>query len=151
MDLSGNLGTLRINVSEQSGKTEIYFSVNNREEVLKLPVVPPEIIIAKGKTNETFETVNSGPLCLIGTDELKKISWSAFLPNKDYPFLRNRDGKASDYIYQLDTWYNQKLPMRLIVTHTDINMPCTISNFEYVIKPNGDYDYSIELTEIRLI
>ena len=151
MDLSGNYGTLRILLSEHTKKTDIYLSVNNREEVLKLPVVPPEITISKPRINETFDTVNSGPLCLIGKNDLKKISWSSFFPNKDYPFLRNRDGKAADYIYQIDNWYNQLLPMRLIITNTDINIPCTISDFNYTLKPNGDYDYSIELCEVRLV
>ena len=57
---------------------DIYLSVNNRAEVLRLPVLPPEFTVSKGRNNEVFETVSQGQLNLIGTQALKKISWSSF-------------------------------------------------------------------------
>ena len=151
MILNGGIGTAKMNKSNDIKKIDIYLSVNNREEVMKFPVVPPEITIAKSRINEPFDTSFNGKLNFIGKNDLKQISWSSFLPNKNYPFLRDKSGNASDYIYVLDVWYNKKLPMRLIITNTDINMPCTISDFSYSIKPNGDYDYSITLSEVKLI
>ena len=41
---------------------DIYLSVNNREQVLRLPVLPPEFTVSKPQSNETFETVTQGQL-----------------------------------------------------------------------------------------
>ena len=45
---------------------DIYLSVNNREQILKLPVLPAEFTVSKPHTNEVFETVTQGQLKLIG-------------------------------------------------------------------------------------
>ena len=44
---------------------DIYLSVNNRAEVLRLPVLPPEFTVSKGRNNEVFDTVSQGQLKLI--------------------------------------------------------------------------------------
>ena len=73
---------------------DIYLSVNNREQVICLPVLPAEFTISKGRSNEVFETVSHGELNLIGKSKLKSISWDSFFPSKDYPFLRDRSNTA---------------------------------------------------------
>lgn len=135
---------------KDSGKIDIYLSVNNREQILKIPVPPSEFTVSKSRTNSVFETVNAGQLNLIGTSNLKSISWSSFFPVRDYPYLRDRSQKAFGYLYTLDTWYAQKLPMRLIITGTPINMACTIDDFQYTIKSDRDMWYTITLTEVPL-
>lgn len=132
-------------------RLNIYLSVNNREQILKIPVPPSEFTVSKPHSNGVFETVSAGQLNLIGTESLKSISWSSFFPVRDYPFLRDRTDKAFGYLYTLDVWYEQKLPMRLIITGTPINMACTIDDFSYTIKQDGDMWYSISLSEIKLI
>lgn len=130
---------------------DIYLSVNNREQVICLPVLPSEFTVSKPLSNEVFETVTQGELNLIGKSKLKSISWSSFFPSKDYPFLRDKSNTAFGYVYLLDTWYSQKLPMRLIITETPINMACTIEDFSYTIKKDGDMYYNITLSEVKLI
>lgn len=49
---------------------DIYLSVNNREQVICLPVLPAEFTITKPQKNEVFETVNHGELKLIGKAQL---------------------------------------------------------------------------------
>ncbi len=129
----------------------IYLSVNNREQIIKIPVPPAEFSVSKPHSNGVFETVSSGQLNFIGTASLKSISWSSFFPVKPCSFLRDRTYTAWGYLYLLDTWYNQKLPMRLIITGTPINMACTMEDFSYSIKQDGDMWYSISLSEIPLI
>ena len=116
---------------------DIYLSVNNRAEVLRLPVLPPEFTVSKSRNN--------------GTQVLKKISWSSFFPCRDYPFLRDRSDTAFGYLYTIDTWYERKLPIRLIITDTPINMAVTIDDFSYIIGRDGDMKYSITLSEVKLI
>ena len=101
---------------------DIYLSVNNREQVIRLPVLPPEFTVSKPHSNEVFETVTRGQLKLIGRPSLKSISWDSFFPVRDYPFLRDRSYKAFGYLYVIDTWIQQKLPIRLIITDTPINI-----------------------------
>ena len=130
---------------------DIYLSVNNREQVLRLPVLPPEFTVSKPHSNEVFETVTKGQLKLIGRPSLKSISWDSFFPVRDYPFLRDRSYRAFGYLYVIDTWIQQKLPIRLIITDTPINMACCVDDFSYTIKKDGDMNYSITLGEVPLI
>ena len=130
---------------------DIYLSVNNREQVLRLPVLPSEFNVSKPQSNETFDTVTQGQLKLIGRPSLKSISWSSFFPVRDYPFLRDRSDTAFGYLYTLDTWISKKLPVRLIITETPINMACSIDDFSYSIKKDGDMHYSITLGELPLL
>ena len=130
---------------------DIYLSVYIREEVLRLPVLPPEFTVSKPQSNETFETVTRGQLKLIGRPSLKSISWDSFFPVRDYPFLRDRSDTAFGYLYTIDTWISKKLPIRLIITETPINMACTVDDFSYTIKKDGDMHYSITLGEVPLL
>ena len=63
---------------------DIYLSVNNREQILKLPVLPAEFTVSKPHTNEVFETVTQGQLKLIGRPSLTwPAAWMIFLiPSK---------------------------------------------------------------------
>ena len=47
--------------------------------------------------------------------------------------------------------YERKLPIRLIITDTPINMAVTIDDFSYTIGRDGDMKYSITLSEVKLI
>ena len=130
---------------------DIYLSVNNRAQVLRLPVLPAEFSVAKPQTNEVFETVSLGELKLIGRPGLKTISWSSFFPIRDYPFLRDRSDTAFGYLYTIDTWIKKKLPIRLIITETPINMACCVDDFSYTIGKDGNMKYSITLSEVPLV
>ena len=132
---------------------DIYLSVNNRAEVFMLPVVPSSFTISKPQTTNTFETVSMGELLLIGEPKLKSITLSSFFPiaGHNYPFLRNRSMWAWDYVYTIDTWISKKLPIRLTITGTPINMAVAVKNFEYEIRSDGDLWYTLELEEFNLL
>ena len=119
--------------------------------MLKLPVVPKEFTVSKPQANEVFETVSGRELRLIGTPKLKSISWSSFFPRNEYPFLRDTTYKGFGYPYIIDTWISKKLPIRLVITDTPINMAVAVESFEYSIGSSGDLEYSITLGEVRLI
>jgi len=130
---------------------DVFLSTNNRQQVLQLPVVPAEFTVSKPQKNEVFETVTQGDLKLIGSPGLKGITINSFFPVRDYPFLRDRTYKGFEYVYIIDTWILQKLPIRLIITETPINMAVSVENFEYTIKKDGDLYYSLTLGEVKLI
>lgn len=129
---------------------DIYLSVNNRADVMKLPVLPPSFTIMKPQGLQKFETVSQGELQLIGTPKLKSISIATFFPVRDYPYLRDTSMKGWDYVYKIDTWIAQKLPIRLIITDTPINMAVAVKDFQYAIKTDGDLWYTLDLEEFNL-
>lgn len=130
---------------------DIYLSVNNRADILKIPVLPSSFTISKPQSLKTFETVSQGDLQLIGTPKLKGITIESFFPVKDYPYLRDTSMKGWEYVYKIDTWIAEKLPIRLVITDTPINMAAAVKNFEYTVKTDGDLWYSLELEEFTLI
>lgn len=130
---------------------DIYLSVNNREEVMRLPVLPPSFTITKPQTTQTFETVTAGELQLIGTPKLKGITISSFFPVRDYPYLRDTSMRGWEYVYKIDVWIQRKLPIRLIITDTPINMAVAVKNFDYSIKTDGDLWYNLQLEEFPLL
>lgn len=132
---------------------DIYLSVNNRAEILRIPVLPPSFTISKPQSLTVFETVSQGELQLIGTPKLKGIAIESFFPapNHEYPYLRNKDIWGWDYIYMIDTWIERKLPIRLVITDTPINMAVAVKNFEYTVKTDGDLWYRLELEEFNLL
>lgn len=114
---------------------KIYLSINNREKVIQLPHLPSEITISKGQSNETYSTVN-GELNLIGNLSLETISFSSFF-----------DGWS--LVEEIKSMRKRKLPLRLIVTETPINMPVTIDEFEASMRQGKKVWYSITLHEFR--
>lgn len=130
----------------------MYLSVNNRADVIKIPVIPAEYPISKPQTADKFETVGGEELTLIGPAALKSITIESFFPIRDYPFLRNRAMWGWEYVYKIDTWIIQKLPIRLIITTpSPMNMVVRVSDFSYKIKRDGDLWYSLTLEQISLL
>ena len=130
---------------------KIELSVNNRQEVMIIPVTPPTFTITKPQGGQTFETVTGEELQLIGVPKLKGFSYESFFPVRDYTFLEDRSMKGWGYVDKIDKWILEKLPIRLIVTDTPINMAAAIKNFEYTIKSDGDLWYKLEFEEFNLL
>lgn len=62
---------------------DITLSVNNREDVMVLPVTPSSFTISKPQGGNVFETVSQGELQLIGQPKLKGLTIEAFFRLKD--------------------------------------------------------------------
>ncbi|WDV47126.1 phage portal protein [Clostridiaceae bacterium M8S5] len=130
----------------------IYLSVNNREQVIKLPVLPNEFMVNTGMKNESYDTIRQGEIKLIGLENLKTIKIQSFFPSKRYNFLRDNKYKGWRYVEMIEGWKSRRVPIRLIITNTPINMPCTIEGFEYGIKDGtNDIYYTLTLSEFKFI
>ncbi|QMV43745.1 hypothetical protein [Cohnella cholangitidis] len=129
----------------------VFLSINNREQVLQLPVVPESFGIVSPLNHETFTTISQGEIKLIGLRGLKSISLESYFPVRDYPFLRDRTYRGFEYVRLLDSWIARKIPMRLTITDTPINMPVVVDSFEYGVGKSGDVDYKLALSEFRFI
>ena len=131
---------------------DIFISVNNREQVIKLPVLPKEFKIQSGMKNENYDTISIGEIKLIGMPKLKSISFNSFFPAQDYPFLRDKTHKAWEYVNMIEEWKSRRVPIRLIITDTPINMACSIENFEYGEQDGSrDVYYTLALEEFKFI
>lgn len=134
---------------------DIFLSINNREQVIKLPVLPAEFKIQSSMKNETYDVISQGEIKLIGMPSLKSISLSAFFPDKDYSFLKDKKYKGWEYVETIEGWKARRVPIRLIISEASrdiINMPCTIESFEYGVQDGtGDIYYTLTLSEFKFI
>ncbi len=137
---------------------DIFLSVNNRKEVLQIPIMPSSFTITKPQTTNKFETVSGEEILLIGTPKLKGLGIESFFPVKPCPYMHhtyNPDMWGWDYVYMIDTWIQKKMPIRLIITYdhedTPINMPVAVTNFEYSVKTDGDLWYKIDFEQMNLL
>lgn len=131
---------------------DIFLSINNREKVIQLPILPPEFTIQSPQNNESYQTVSLGEIKLIGNRGLKSISFSSIFPAKKLPYSRNTSMFGWDYVNEIESMRDRKIPFRLIITDTLINMPVTIDSFEYGMKSETkDIQYSIEFSEFRFL
>ncbi|MDD2217949.1 MAG: hypothetical protein PHW03_05910 [Eubacteriales bacterium] len=131
---------------------DIYLSINNREKVIRIPILPPEFMIPSPQQNETYQTVGAGEINLIGQKGLKSISWSSFFPAEKLSYSKNDTMFGWEYVNEFEALRERKIPFRLIITGTPINMPVTIDSFEYGMKAGTqNVQYSIELKEFKLL
>ena len=135
---------------------DIIVSANNNEEILVFPVIPSDIPIESSQNNEAFETINAGPLNIIGDVGLLTVSLSSIFPVHNYKWIKpGSSSNGWDYVNFFKNWRSKKVPIRIIICKDDgsevLNMPCTIDIFKYEIMKNGDIRYSVELKEYTFV
>lgn len=125
---------------------EIFFSVDNNREILKLPYVPHDIEFNSPLDFETFETTSGKLLTLTGEDGLKTLTIDSFFPSKLYRFLGSvvLAPMALDFFKR-----NRKKTLRIVVISNSIkeNMECKITDFKYSKRQNGDIKYTLSIQE----
>lgn len=131
---------------------DIFLSINNREQVIQLPIVPSDFKIQSPMSNETYETISQGDIKLIGQRGLKSITIESFFPKNHYSFSRNRSYSGWEYVNTIESWIDRRVPIRLIITDTPINLAMVIESFEYGVQDGtGDIYYTLELEEFPFI
>ena len=136
--------------------SNIILSANNNEEVVIFPVVP-EIEVSKPQANETFETINSGTLNLIGDEGLRTFSITSIFPAHNYRWLKKGSvAEPFQYIAFINKWRGEKkVPLRIVVSRPDgrewFNMAVLIDDFKFSIQRNGNVAYTLDFSEYRFI
>jgi len=129
---------------------DIFLSVNNREEIIQLPIVPEEFKIISPVNNETFTTINQGDIKLMGELGLKDLTIDTFFPVKEYSFSRSNVYMGWEYIEMIESWIERKLRVRLVATGSPVNIVMAIDNFEYGVQDgSGDIYYSLSISEFK--
>lgn len=139
------------------GKADIILSADNFKEYVVFPVIPAELPeIETPQNNDTFKGVVAD-LSVIGTMALRKVSWEGFLPCDvdKYPFSRPLGNNGDTIINFIRKYQDEYIPMRIAIVYNDgsvyLNMACLCDNFTYKKMNNGDYQYSINLVEYRMV
>lgn len=134
---------------------DIFLSINNREQVIQLPIIPEDFQVEFSNNNETFTTISQGDLNLIGDKGLKTLSIETFFPNKEYSFAKSKSMKGNDFIESILSWIDRKVPIRIVITNKEgrevINLPVAIDSFNYGYDKAGDVIYSLTLREFRFM
>lgn len=133
---------------------DVVFSANNFQEMVKLPIIPPDFAVPSPWNNSEFETIQMGAINLIGLRGLKTLSIQSFFPvdGQKYKFAKDRkSGQA--YVNFFNRWANRRLPIRIIVSDNEsaeiLNMACTVENFTTGRDRAGDIPYTLDLKEFR--
>ncbi|MGD6845229.1 hypothetical protein ACQCVH_22255 [Bacillus infantis] len=131
---------------------DIVFSANNREEILKLPIVPPDLTWDSPQTNETFDTIQQGELNLIGLKGLVSFSISSFFPMKRYPFAKSAV-LGNQAVTFFEKWRKKRVPIRVVITNKKgqelLNLAITIDNFTHGFDQAGDIQFTLDIKEYR--
>ena len=130
---------------------DVYLSWQNNTDVVLLPVTPPTIGATYPGLNEVVNISRLGEYNIIGKTGLASISISSFFPKYQYSYCKTKPLETQSYIDYIQKWRNSGKPIRIIITGTDINMACSIENFEWNMGRTGDVNYSLELKEYRFI
>lgn len=131
---------------------DIFISINNREQVIQLPVIPAQFKIGTEMNNQSYDTVSQGEIKLIGMPKLSSITIDSFFPANDYPFSKDDTYSGWEYVNMIEAWKTRRVPIRLIITDTPVNMPCTIERFSYGVQDGtGDIYYTLELSEFKFV
>ena len=91
-------------------------------DVLTLPITPASYEWTTGKNIETVNISQLGDVYLPGNRSRHSGTIECLLPSQDYPF--NQAGTILDpgyYLEPLRYWAAEKIPVRYIVTESDIN------------------------------
>ncbi|MEQ6855301.1 hypothetical protein AAHH17_12545 [Lysinibacillus capsici] len=131
---------------------DIFLSTMDRKQIIQLPIVPADFKIPSPVSNEVFTTINQGDIKLLGRRGLKSITIDSFFPSKVYQFSRNTSYFGWEYYEIIEGWIDKRMPIRLIMSNTPINMLMTIENFEAGLQDgSGDVYYSLALSEFKEI
>ncbi len=128
----------------------IELSVNNRAEVLELPVNPPSVEFTEKQLNQTVTLLNVGEANLKGERGLTYTKFSSFFPSESSPHYRYAKKKPEKYVSTIEAWKRSKLPVRVIISDMKINLQMLIDEFNHSMKEgDGDVYYTLSFSEYR--
>ena len=125
-----------------------------------LPVTPGALTIKVANQNKTINLINEGQRNVIKAAGLSKISFSALLPNREYPFARYSGGyqPAQYYMSKLEALKTACKPFEFSVIRIDDSgeelmsaQPMTVSLESYELAEDaGSYGVDV-MAKIELL
>lgn len=134
----------------------IILSANNYEEMLVLPIQPTNIPITNEFNHGSFETFGHGELTLLNkVRKPRTVTISSWLPKYagKYPYQEKKSVDAEKYLAFINKWTD--VPIRVYISEKDgseyLNMPCTVTSFNYHKDKTGDIVYNLALKEFLFV
>jgi len=135
---------------------EFWFTYNNGEETLWLPVNPSELKVSAGSANETVSVQKLGQVTVIQDPVLRTYELASHFPKHYGPYCAYKDipspRKAID---RLETWKNSGSPVQFVVItqekYKEITVPVTIESLSYreIAGDVGSIYYELSLREFK--
>lgn len=128
---------------------------DRNDKYLRLPVNPPEISLDSPFGLERLEIAGLGEVSIPGFRGLQSVSFESFFPrdyNETYCEYPNFPS-PQEWVTQLEGWRNTRQNIRLIITGTNISMPCYIESLQLMPERAGhvgDIYYNITFTQHQL-
>lgn len=127
---------------------QIFLKGSSGGEKIQFPVPPGEFRANAQQNNQNINISNIGDINMIGNDGLKGISFSSFFPAQEYSFCVCTPKAPYSYVQTIDKWRKSRLPCRITIADTEVNLPVTIESFEYGEEDGtGDVAFSLDLKE----
>lgn len=127
---------------------------------VRLPVTPSSLTIKTANQNKTINLINEGQVNVLKTPGLSKISFSALLPNREYPFACYPNGyqPAQYYMSKLEALKTACKPFEFSVIRIDDSgeelmsaQPMTVSLESYELAEDaGSYGVDV-MAKIELL
>lgn len=129
----------------------LFFEYEN--QVVQLPVNPPELEVQYGSNNKTDEIVKLGEINILRKASLKEIDIESFFPatqNAPYVLTKGKFKAPQFYINFFEKIKREAKPCRFIVTDTKINMLVSIEDFSYKREAGtNDIEYTLSIKQYR--
>ena len=135
---------------------KLVVSFNNNEEVMVWPSVPPDFGPEVEQRNGTYEGI-SGDFNTLGPMGLLSIPLSSFFPvGRRYPFMPpEAETDGWKYVAFIQRGQERRIPFRVTLLDNSgrcrLNMACSIDDFQWKVKRNGDLAYSLTFREYKFI
>ncbi len=124
-------------------------------DTLLLPVTPEKLSISITNQNKTLNLINDGEINILKQAGLSEISFSALLPNVNYPFAIYNDGfeNANYYLNKLEELKVNQLPFQFIVTRElltgvalfNTNIKVSLEDYEIVEDSKNGFDVTVKI------
>ncbi|NSB17432.1 LysM peptidoglycan-binding domain-containing protein [Clostridium beijerinckii] len=127
--------------------------IKNSIENIKLPIVPSEFHIKSGKNSNSVTLLGFGEISDSGTPTLRTWSISSIFPKTKYKTCTGSiKSNPYDYVQLVEKLKRDNIVCQYIITKTNIDMRCTIEEFEYWENDgSGDVYYTMTFKEHKEI
>ncbi|WP_255301533.1 LysM peptidoglycan-binding domain-containing protein [Bacillus sp. AFS040349] len=132
---------------------EFWLIDGNGRQKLRLPVPPPNYLNETGQDVYIQEINDLGEHSTKGDAKLDRTTLKSFFPSVYYPFCQYKNfPKPYEFVEIINVWVHNDLPMRLLITETNINKLFFIEDFSYGERAGSrDVEFELSLIEYRSI
>lgn len=123
---------------------------------LQLPVPPAKLSIKINGANQTMTLIDEGEINVLKKAGLTDLSFTALLPNGDYPFVHSGSGdrNASSVLDQLKRMKAKRSPFQFIVSRVtpggrvlfDTNLKVSLEDYKILEDAHNGFDLSVEIS-----